>query len=293
MSLERLSPCKVNLLPNILGKRADGFHDLETLMHPVPICDRLVFDRAHSGIRLSCNDPHLPVNSRNLVFRAAQLYLQTAGLSEGVRIHLDKHIPIAAGVGGGSGNAAVTLSAMNELFDGACSATSLAEMAAALGSDVPFFLQPRPALATGRGEKIEPLDFFPALRSQWLVLVHPGFGISTPWAYEQLARFPAARDGRSGRARQLVSLLQTADLSAAASEFYNSLEAPALEKYPLLALFQEFFKTNGARAALMSGSGSATFALMDSEASARQVLEKFKSHFGDKIWMTAVALGLA
>ena len=105
-------------------------------------------------------------------------------------------------------------------------------MAASLGSDIPFFLQDKPALATGRGEKIQPLDFFPALQGAAFLLIHPGFGIATAWAYQQLARFPAALNGRSGRAQRLISLLQARDLGAAGAEFYNSLEAPALEKYP-------------------------------------------------------------
>ena len=115
---------------------------------------------------------------------------------------------------------------------------------------MPFFLQSQPALATGRGERIEPLESFPALRGAAFVLIHPGFGIATAWAYQQLARFPHALNGRPGRAQKLVSLLQGADLRTAGAEFYNSLEAPALEKYPLLALFQEFLRANGAAATL-------------------------------------------
>src|SRR5580698_6136711 len=109
--LEKASCCKVNLLLNILGKRADGYHELETVMHPVPLCDQLSFERAGAGCHLSCSDPHLPVNSRNLVFQAAVLFAKAAGLGsgDGVRIHLQKNVPMAAGLGGGSGNAAVTL----------------------------------------------------------------------------------------------------------------------------------------------------------------------------------------
>src|SRR5579863_4723329 len=104
-SLEKDSPCKVNLLLNILGKRPDGFHELETVMHPVQFCDRLVFSRAGQGIQLTCSDPALPADATNLVHRAATAFLQAAHLTEGVRIHLEKRIPQAAGLGGGSGNA--------------------------------------------------------------------------------------------------------------------------------------------------------------------------------------------
>ena len=288
MALEKKSPCKVNLLLNILGKRPDGFHELETVLHPVNLFDEIRFERGGNGIQLTCDEPGLPVDSKNLVFRAADAFLKLHNRRGGVRIHLQKKIPLAAGLGGGSGNAATTLLALNELFDRPLSTAKLNELAAALGSDVPFFLQDRPALATGRGEKIRPLDFFPALRGGAFLLIHPGFGIATAWAYQSLARFPAALNGRRGRADKLVSSLQAGDLRAAAGEFYNSLEAPALEKYPVLALFQEFLRANGAPAALMSGSGSTTFAIAENQAAAGSLLEKFKSKFGTSCWTAVV-----
>ncbi len=288
MRLEKKSFCKVNLLLNILGKRADGFHELETVMQPVNFFDDLVFERGGKGIQLSCSDKNLPVDSRNLVFRAAENFLLVSEISDGVKIHLEKKIPLAAGLGGGSGNAATTLLALNELFGRPLAAEKLFEIAAALGSDVPFFLQDKPALAIGRGEKIQPLEKFPALAGTAFLLIHPGFGISTPWAYQNLARFPAALNGQKGRAQKLVSLLQTADLKMAAREFYNSLEAPALEKFPVLALFQEFLREHGALAALMSGSGSTTFAIAENISAAESLAEKFKSKFGNNGWTAVV-----
>jgi 4-diphosphocytidyl-2-C-methyl-D-erythritol kinase len=191
--------------------------------------------------------------------------LKAAGIVEGLRIHLEKRIPLAAGLGGGSGNAAITLLALNELFGEPLADRTIGEIAALLGSDVPFFLQSQPALATGRGEIIEPLAPFPALRGLSLVLVHPGFGVSTAWAYQQLPRFPEAFRGQPGRGRQLVAALQTQDLVSALGHFYNALEAPVLAKHPLLGLYQKFFREQGALAALMSGSGSSTFALVRPE----------------------------
>jgi 4-diphosphocytidyl-2-C-methyl-D-erythritol kinase len=288
--LKKNSPGKVNLLLNILGKRPDGFHELETVMQPVNLCDRLTFERCGGAVELSCSDAALPVDSRNLVHRAATGFLQTAKISDGVRIHLDKKIPLAAGLGGGSGNAATTLLALNELFGQPLPAAKLNELAAALGSDVPFFLQDRPALATGRGEKIQPLDSFPALWDKVFLLIHPGFGIATAWAYQNLARFPKALNGRPGRAQKLIARLQTGDGRAAGAEFYNSLEAPALEKYPVLALYQEFLRANGALAALMSGSGSTTFAIAENMADAESLVEKFKSKFGQNCWTAVVEI---
>jgi len=288
MRLEKKSPCKVNLLLNILGRRADGFHELETVMQPVNLCDELAFERAGSRLQLSCSNPDLPVDARNLVHRAATAFLSAAGISDGVRIQLKKNLPLAGGIGGGSANAAVTLTALNELFGSPLPPEKLHELAAALGSDVPFFLGDGPALATGRGEKIQLLEPFPALRGRAFFLAHPGFGISTPWSYQNLARFPGALPGQTGRAAKLISKLQSDDLPAAAGGFYNSLEAPAFEKFPVLPLYQEFLREHGALAALMSGSGSTTFAIAENLAAAENLAEKFKSWFGGNGWMAVV-----
>jgi 4-diphosphocytidyl-2-C-methyl-D-erythritol kinase len=279
-TLEKKSPCKVNLLLNILGRRPDGFHELETVMQPVKLHDTLTFARGGHDLELTCNDASLPTDSGNLVHRAATAFIQTAGLRDGLLIHLEKRIPLAAGLGGGSGNAATTLLGLNELFDAPLSPGQLHVLASSLGSDIPFFLQDQPALATGRGERIEPLAPFPALAGAWFLLIHPGFGVATAWAYKNLARFPAALHGQPGRARKLVALLRAADLAAAGREFYNSLEAPVLEKHPLLALFQEFLRAQGVPGALLSGSGSTTFALVRAEAAARKLENQVQSKFG-------------
>jgi 4-diphosphocytidyl-2-C-methyl-D-erythritol kinase len=287
-TLEKASPCKVNLLLNILGKRPDGFHELETVMHPVRVYDHLTFKRAGTGIELSCSEASLPTDSKNLVYRAAEVFRGAARINDGVQIHLEKSLPLAAGLGGGSGNAAITLLGLNELFGQPLSPAQLFEAAASLGSDIPFFLQNNPALATGRGEKVESLAPFAAMKGAAFFLVHPGFGIATAWAYQTLARYPEALNGRPGRAKKLIELLQTTNLKTAGQEFYNSLEAPALHKYPLLILFQEFLRSNGAIATLMSGSGSTTFAVMENRSAAEQITEKFREKFGTTHWTAIV-----
>ncbi len=288
MRLEKKSPCKVNLLLNILGKRADGFHELETVLQPVNVCDEMTFERGGNGIQFSCSHPELPTDSKNLVHRAATAFLAAAKISDGVRIHLQKNLPLAGGIGGGSANAAVTFSTLNELFGSPLTAEKLHALAAALGSDIPFFLYNKPALATGRGEKIELLENFPALQGKAILLIHPGFGISTPWSYQNLARFPEALNGRKGRAADLIAKLQTNNWPAAAGGFYNSLEAPAFDKFPVLQLYKDFLRENGALVSLMSGSGSTTFAIAQNPASAENLAEKFKSQFGGNGWMAVV-----
>ena len=290
MRLQKKSPCKVNLLLNILGQRPDGFHELETVMQPVNLCDEMSFERGGSGIQLSCSHPELPTDSKNLVHRAATAFLAAAKISDGIRIHLQKNLPLAGGIGGGSANAAVTFSALNELFGSPLLQEKLHELAATLGSDIPFFLHDQPALATGRGEKVRLLETFPALRGKAFLLVNPGFGISTPWSYQNLARFPEAKNGQAGRAEKLISLLQSADLRTAADEFYNSLEAPAFDKFPVLSLYKNFLRENGALVSLMSGSGSTTFAIAENLSAAENLAEKFKAQFGEQGWLVTVAI---
>lgn len=290
MTITRLSGCKVNLLLNILGRRADGYHDLETLFLPVPLHDRLTFERASTGVELSCNRADLPVDGTNLVHRAATAFLKEAGIQDGVRIHLEKNIPMAAGLGGGSGNAAQTLVGLNELFEGPLDFAALDRLAAGLGSDVNFFLQERPALAVGRGEQVTPLEPFRVLSGCSLFLHHPGFGISTAWAYQHLARYPEALNGRPGRAAGLIGVLAGGDLPGAMAGLYNSLEAPALDKYPILRLFQEFLKERGAAGTLMSGSGSTTFAIFPDRASGEAAIGAFEGEFGRAGWTRVVVL---
>ena len=266
------------MLLNILGKRPDGFHELETVMQPVGVYDTLTFERKGAGVTLSCSDPELPIDATNLIYRAAALFFERAKLKEGVAIRLEKKVPVGGGLGGGSANAAVTLAALNEIFGNPLS--NLSELASQLGSDVPFFLQSKPALATGRGEKIEPLGLFPALKGKWFLLLYPGFGIPTVWAYKNLQ----PPYGKPGKATELIKTLSR---GVDPTAFSNSLEAPVLRKYPLLQLLQEFLRESGALVIMMSGSGSTTFAICSGESQARDLERKTQEKFGP-VWTAAV-----
>ena len=291
MPVERPSPCKVNLFLNVLGPRPDGYHNLETVMHPLGLSDRLECERAGTRVVLTCTRPDLPVDRSNLVVRAANAFRAEAGVTDGIRMHLDKRVPVAAGLGGGSSDSATALLALNELFECPLGPQQLARLASQLGSDVPFFLQTKPALATGRGEIIQSLDWFPALQSAWILLVHPGFGISTAWAYQSLKRFPQTLHGQPGRAQRFVESLQSGTLDEASPDFYNSFEASAFEKHPILALYKEFLRETGATAALMSGSGSAVFALATSQDAASALRDHFLSRFGESPWTEVLPVG--
>ncbi len=291
MKFKRSSHCKINLLLNILGNRSDGFHELETILHPLPFADLLSFEESPlQGVRLTCNDSRLPVDSGNLVYRAASLFFAASGILSGVDIHLEKRVPLGAGLGGGSSNAAITLLTLNEIFGLPIPPIEMGQLAASLGSDVPFFLQNKPALGTHRGEHITPLEPFACLKGRGLFLIHPGFGISTAWAYQDLSRFPDALNGQKGRATAMIDALRSGTLSEAAHCFYNSLEAPVLSKYPLLVLFQEFLRSHEASVTMMSGSGSTTFAIFEEASRLPHVESAFKTKFGEFAWITSVIL---
>ena len=284
MSLVLQSHCKVNLLLNIMGKREDGFHELETIIQPVPLFDELRIELVNEGIELSCSHSRLSVSEDNLVHRAASLFLKKIE-GDGVHIHLQKNLPLSAGIGAGSSNAAFTLRGLNELFDTPLNSDEMNEMAACLGSDAPFFLQDDPALATGRGEIVKPLEPIAVLHGTGLLLIHLGFGVSTPWAYQSLAEMPKAY-GHEGQGAKMLQSLEAGELNG----FYNSLETPVFQKYTVLPVLKNFLMENGAHVALMSGSGSTMFAITENRPEAETLRAKFHEHFGQAGWSATVAL---
>ena len=290
MKLCRQSHCKINLLLNVTGRRDDGFHELEMLMLPVPLFDRLEFELTGDGIELTCNWSDIPNDSGNLVWRSAESFTAKAGLTDGVHIHLEKSIPAEGGLGGGSGNAAATLLALNELHGQPLGQAALRELAAGLGSDVPFFLQNQAAVAKGRGEIIAPVAPLAALDGKALLLVRPGFGVPTPLAYQDLARFPDAANRPLGQAAELANRLASGSLAGAADGVYNSLEAPVFDKYPLLKLLKEKASANGADAALLCGSGSTVFAICPDNATAKLLGQALEFQFGSQPVMQIVDL---
>ena len=262
----------------------DGFHELETIIHPVLLYDELRFERAGEDIELTCSDARLSVGEDNLIHRAASLFLKKIE-DDGVRIHLQKNLPLAAGIGAGSSNAAFTLRGLNELFDKPLNSNQLHDLAACLGSDAPFFLQDNPALATGRGEIVKPLEPIAALQGRGLVLIHPGFGVSTPWAYQSLAELPEAY-GHEGQGAAMLQLLEAGELNG----LYNSLETPVFQKYTVLPVLKNFLMGNGALVALMSGSGSTMFGITENRPAAETLRAKHHEHFGQAGWSSTVAL---
>jgi 4-diphosphocytidyl-2-C-methyl-D-erythritol kinase len=267
--VKQIAPAKINLYLHILGRRADGFHELETLMAPISLADTLEIELGSGGIEFTCSDPSLADAKENLVTRAARLFLDEFKLETRVRVHLEKRIPVGAGLGGGSSDAAATLLALRRLTKIDCTDEKLAELAARLGSDIPFFIYGQPAVCRGRGEIIEPIT----LQSNFHgLLVHPGFGVSTPWAYKTYAQNP--QRGEAGRDFDGFTLR-------------NDLEPPAFSKYPWLPTAKKWLRGQAeVLDALMSGSGSSVFALTESRESVADLQRRFLVEFGATIFST-------
>jgi 4-diphosphocytidyl-2-C-methyl-D-erythritol kinase len=244
------APAKINLGLRILGKRPDGYHAIETLFQMLDLCDWLSF-RIHAaeGIRLRCTSPTLPVDDGNLIVRAAKLLQQTMPVPQGADITLDKHIPIAAGLGGGSSDAATTLLVLNHLWRLHHNAATLHGLAAQLGSDVPFFLNGPTALASGRGEI---LTAVPPLAPFGGILVHPGFGVSAAWAYGQFSGQSMATDQT---VPDILQALQHQQLKLLPDRLVNDLEPGVVTVYPAVRQAQDALRAAGALVTFMSGSG--------------------------------------
>ncbi|HEY3754756.1 MAG TPA: 4-(cytidine 5'-diphospho)-2-C-methyl-D-erythritol kinase [Opitutaceae bacterium] len=248
-----LSPAKLNLFLAVTGRRADGFHDLVSVVAQVDWGDELTAERRDGGpSSLTCDVPEVPTGDDNLILRAAQ----AAGAADGWKFNLTKRVPMGAGLGGGSSNAAATLKLIG--------APSAAEIAATLGSDCPLFLRSQPIVMRGRGERVSalPASAMARIEGRRVVIFKPPFGIATPWAYKQLAAgAPASYLPPEKAEAQLGAWLD--DASRPLEELlYNNLEGPAFSKYPALPALLDAVRRRHGVAARMTGSGSACFALL-------------------------------
>ncbi|MCS1408916.1 MAG: 4-diphosphocytidyl-2-C-methyl-D-erythritol kinase [Verrucomicrobia subdivision 3 bacterium] len=288
------SGCKINLLLNVLRRREDGFHELETVMQPLSLFDELEIKLVDiPGIELQCDHPRVPVGPENLICRAASLFQGATGRHDGLRIRLKKNIPVMAGVGGGSGNAAMTLIGLNRLYDGMLSPKVVSELAGRLGSDVPFFLGHGPAIATGRGEKVRRVSPFSLFENASVVLVNPEFGVPTPWAYQNLRIdqdqqnvAPVPMDG-------FVAALERGDWVMSMQGLFNSLERPIFRKYPILEMIRSELLKAGAAGALVSGSGAMVFGIVREHEFGEEVRGRFLKAYGDQCWSTVLNLSEA
>lgn len=253
------APAKINLALKIKGLRTDGFHEVELIMQSISLHDRIEIRKNKGGISIKTSDSSLPIDRANLAYRAAEEILAYANLSAGVDIYIEKNIPVAGGLAGGSTDAAAVLMGINKLFDLSLAEEVLQNLAAKLGSDVPFCLHGGTAFAYGRGEKIRQL---PDIERLDLLIINPGIPISTPWAYAQYDRLGKES---SIPVEKLLKHIETGQEISWQEGWANDLEEVVLEEYQELALIKERLKGLGVPFVLMSGSGSTVFAVLENQ----------------------------
>lgn len=262
------SPAKLNLGLRVLFKRPDGYHEIETVMLMVDLCDELSFEEAPRGIEIVCNDREVPIDELNLAYKAALALIKERAPQKGVRIEIAKRIPISAGLGGGSSNGAATLLALDRMWGLGLGSKELMAYACRLGSDAPFFTFWHAALATGRGEALERIN--PA-RQLFVLIVCPAAKIPTGWAYENLK---IDLTSTSSRAKILICLLETGDLINVGMHLKNDLEEVVCEKVPAIAGIKAELIKLGALGSSMSGSGPCVFGIFASQESCLRAKDK-------------------
>lgn len=268
--MQILAPAKINLSLRVVGKRADSFHEIETLLAPISLYDKIDIEKQNRWIDFICDDPTLSTADDNLVVRAAKLFFERAKIKRGVSIKLEKKIPHGAGLGGGSSDGAATLRGLNELFEAKLSREELLRLASEIGSDVPFFLFESAALCKGRGEIVEPTKLKTKLS---VLLLKPSFGVPTAWAY---SRWEESKE---------ISDVSYAPQSLNGQTFLNDLERPVFEKFVFLAQLKSWLlKQSEVSAALMSGSGSTVFAVLKDKAAGNSLAKRAHEEVDQKIW---------
>lgn len=277
-----LCPAKVNLLLAITGKREDGYHELVSLVSPLSFGDELVVELITDveTILLECDDPEVPTDDSNLVMKAAKRFFEISGCKQGVKFTLSKKIPMEAGLGGGSSDAAGALMVLNELFGNPLSESTLKEIASEVGSDCALFLRREPVIMRGRGEMIEPLaeNEVASLKNQWLAVFKPEFGVSTSWAFGRLAKMNAYAQVEEIELR--ITHWRERRLSLD-NVIYNNMQAPVFEKYAALPAFVEEAKSRLGVNVFMSGSGSSCFTLLDDFSEGKRLGELVSECWGD------------
>jgi 4-diphosphocytidyl-2-C-methyl-D-erythritol kinase len=260
------SPAKINLILNILKKREDGYHDIATLMQRISLYDEVKFSLKGDTIAVRCPGSSLPENEENIVYSAAEAFFSYISYSSGVEITINKRIPIAAGLGGGSSNAAMTIVTLNDMTGSDCSQKELMEIGTKIGADVPFFIFGKTAWAFGIGDRLQIAENIPVM---WFVLVNPGFEVSTKKVYEKL---------KLGLTKEIIkySIPRFTKVTQVSEKLFNDLEKVTLERYPVLSEIKELLMEYGALGSLMSGSGPTVFGVFTAEKNALNAAAELK-----------------
>lgn len=266
------APAKINLYLDVMQKRPDSFHDIKSIMHTVQLSDIVTVETKNGGgIRLFCSNSELPTDSRNLAFRAAEMFFEKAGIDGACEIHIEKNIPVAGGLAGGSTDAAAVLKLLNALCKEPLDQSALLRLGAEIGSDVPFCISGGCALCTGRGEIMTPL---PVLPETLCVIANAGESVSTPEAYKMLDRLYGEHlSDDLGDIDAAVAAVERGDMGSLYKSAFNIFENNVLAVCPKAHRIRDEFSECGAALSMMSGSGSTVFALFESEDAARRAVQ--------------------
>lgn len=275
MKLTLPSFAKINWTLEIVGKRTDGYHELRTLLQTVSVADELIFELAEQGIEIVCDHPDVPCDETNLVHRAARLLSDFAGIEHGVRVTINKRIPTAAGLGGGSSNAAVTLIALQKLWQVSLAPRDLFSLGAKLGADVPFFFLGGTCLGVGRGDEVYPLA---DIKADNLLLVNAGIAVPTREVYANLPAWLTNPEAIPKMPTSFEAAYETITTHDKQIRLHNDLEIPVLSRHPLLGEIKERLKQAGASGVLMSGSGSTVFAIFDNDQARTSAQRELSQH---------------
>ena len=283
-TIELLSPAKVNLRLEVLRRRADGYHEIRTIMQRINLCDRLRISlKEEEGITVIADSPHLPVDARNLAYQAASFLLEEGKARVGVELNIHKEIPISSGLGGGSSNAATTLIGLTRILRLNFSKRRLMEIGARIGADIPFFILGKTAVATGIGEKLQPLKIRPSI---WFVLVNPGWEVSTRWAYEGL-NFKLTKRPFHIKLPPFFN-----DIRHVGRILHNDLEGVTIAAYPEINGIKQELLAHGAKGSLMTGSGPTVFGIFDHKTRADSAYRELEAKYRERRWTVYLAKGI-
>lgn len=275
---------KINLGLDVLRKRADGYHDVCMIMQSLNLHDVITIrEEEAQGLTVRTNLPYLPTNQDNLVYKAASLFRQTLGITAGLSIELEKRIPVAAGLAGGSSDAAATLLGLNRLYEAGLSKEELKQLGVRLGADVPYCIMLGTALSEGIGEVLTPL---PPMPSCSILLVKPDISVSTRQVYENLR---LGADSIHPDIEAMKAALSQGDIHALAKTMDNILQSVTMKEYPIISEIKDKMKELGALTSLMSGSGPTVFGLYQNRDVAKKALNYFRrhQHYGKQSFLTS------
>lgn len=266
---------KVNISLDVVGKREDGYHLLSMIMQNIDLYDEIEVEKQECGIILECNKSYVPVDNRNLAYKAAEIFKERYDIVDGVKINIEKNIPVSAGLAGGSTDAAAVLKVMNKLFNVNATEEELMELSLKLGADIPYCIHGGTALCEGIGEIITPIKPF---RDKIVVLVKPAFGVSTKEVYKN---FNLEKVKQHPKTVEIINAIENDDLNFVASNMKNLLENVTLRKHKILIKIKEEMNACGAINSMMSGSGPTVFAFFDDMLKAQRCFEKMKKKYSD------------